>query len=102
MNEKLNYLLEHHYSLFHADCISRALHDDSISIDDFREGLKEIRFAEREGIDEYDPFDGCEHKFAVFNGRNQFLDYFDTLDDAIHYIEENEPKNELWTIDVEL
>lgn len=40
-------------------------------------------------------------KIAVFNDRNQFLDHFDTLDDAIRYIEENEPKNELWTIDVE-
>lgn len=41
-------------------------------------------------------------KFAVFNARNQLLDHFDALDDAMHYVEENEPKNELWTIDVEL
>ena len=38
--------------------------------------------------------------FAVFNGRNQFLADFDVLDDAIAYKDENEPKNELWSIEV--
>lgn len=39
-------------------------------------------------------------KFAVYNERNQFLADFDVLDDAIAYKKENEPKNELWTIEI--
>lgn len=39
-------------------------------------------------------------KFTVFNSRNQFLADFDVLDDAIAYKEENEPKNEIWSIEV--
>lgn len=38
--------------------------------------------------------------FGVFNARNQFLADFDVLDDAIAYKEENEPKNEIWSIEV--
>ena len=41
-------------------------------------------------------------KFFVYNGRNQFLADFDTLDDAISYKEENEPKNELFSIECEI
>ena len=41
-------------------------------------------------------------KFVVYNSRNQFLADFDTLDDAIHYKEENEPKNELFSIECEI
>ena len=41
-------------------------------------------------------------KFVVYNSRNQFLADFDTLDDAIYYKEENEPKNELFSIECEI
>lgn len=41
-------------------------------------------------------------KFVVYNGRDQLLAYFDILDDAIAYIEENEPKNELFSIECEI
>lgn len=41
-------------------------------------------------------------RFVVYNSRNQFLADFDTLDDAIYYKEENEPKNELFSIECEI
>lgn len=41
-------------------------------------------------------------KFVVYNGRNQSLADFDTLDEAICYKEENEPKNELFSIECEI
>lgn len=41
-------------------------------------------------------------KFVVYNGRDQLLAYFDILDDAIAYIEENEPKNELFSIECKI
>jgi hypothetical protein len=41
-------------------------------------------------------------KFVVYNSRNQFLAYFDVLDDAIYYKEENESKNELFSIECEI
>lgn len=41
-------------------------------------------------------------RFVVYNSRNQFLADFDTLDDAITYKEENEPKNELFSIKCEI
>lgn len=41
-------------------------------------------------------------KFVVYNGRSQFLADFDTLDEAIYYREENEPKNELFSIECEI
>jgi hypothetical protein len=41
-------------------------------------------------------------KFVVYNSRNQFLADFDVLDDAICYKEENEPKNELFSIECEI
>lgn len=50
MNEKLNYLLEYHYSLFYADCVNRGINDENISLEDFKTGLKKIRFAVREEI----------------------------------------------------
>lgn len=53
-----------------------------------------------ENLEEYDHFSDCERvKFAVFNERGQFLADFDVLDEAIYYKEENEPKNELWSIE---
>lgn len=45
---------------------------------------------------------GDNLKFIVYNSRNQFLADFDTLDDAIYYKEENEPKNELFSIECEI
>ena len=39
-------------------------------------------------------------KFGVFNARNQFLADFEVLDNAIAYKEENEPKNEIWSIEI--
>ena len=41
-------------------------------------------------------------KFVVYNSRNQFLADFDVLDDAIYYKEENETKNELFSIECEI
>ena len=41
-------------------------------------------------------------RFVVYNSRNQFLADFDTLDEAIYYKEENEPKNELFSIECEI
>ena len=41
-------------------------------------------------------------RFVVYNSRNQFLADFDALDDAIYYKEENEPKNELFSIECEI
>ena len=41
-------------------------------------------------------------KFVVYNSINQFLADFDVLDDAIYYKEENEPKNELFSIECEI
>jgi hypothetical protein len=41
-------------------------------------------------------------RFVVYNGRNQFLADFDVLDEAIYYMEENEPKNEMFSIECEI
>lgn len=41
-------------------------------------------------------------KFVVYNSRNQLLADFDVLNDAIYYKEENEPKNELFSIECEI
>lgn len=41
-------------------------------------------------------------RFVVYNSINQFLADFDTLDEAIYYKEENEPKNELFFIECEI
>ena len=47
MNEKLSWLLESHYNLFHADMIQRALNDDSISLQEFVDGCTAIDASER-------------------------------------------------------
>lgn len=39
--------------------------------------------------------------FCVYNDRNQFKEEFDWIEDALEYIEENEPKNEMWYIELE-
>ena len=41
-------------------------------------------------------------RFVVYNSRNQFLADFDTLNEAIYYKEENESKNELFSIECEI
>ena len=48
MEEKLSWLLQQKFNLFHADLISRALHDDSIDIFSFMEGFKEVERSERD------------------------------------------------------
>lgn len=55
--EKLAALLEYHYNLFHADLISRAITDGSISIDAFKEGIKDIGISEKfdDDTDEFIP-----------------------------------------------
>lgn len=40
------------------------------------------------------------YRVAVFNDRNQFLDDFESIEEAEDYINEHEPKNELWSIDL--
>ena len=47
MNEKLTYILEQKFNLFHADLISRAFFDESISFDQFVEGYNEIYYSEK-------------------------------------------------------
>lgn len=54
MNEKLMWLLEIHFNLFHSDLISRAFHDDNVSLEDFISGCEKIGLAE--GEDYYDEF----------------------------------------------
>ena len=51
MNDKLSWLLESHYNLFHADMIQRAMNDDSISIKDFVTGCVAIHTSERDTDD---------------------------------------------------
>jgi hypothetical protein len=55
MNEKIMWILESKYSLFHADLICRAMHDDSISLEDFINGCKKISESERDDVDEFVP-----------------------------------------------
>lgn len=49
---KLGWLLASHYNMFHADMISRALHDDSVTIQDFIHGCVSIVMAERDTDDD--------------------------------------------------
>lgn len=41
-------------------------------------------------------------KFVVYNDRDQPIADFDLLDNAIDYLEENEPKNGLYRIECEI
>lgn len=55
-NDKMKWLLESHYNLFHADMISRALYNASISLKDFILGCSGINVSERDGEnDEFTP-----------------------------------------------
>ena len=51
MQEKLSWLLQSHYNLFHADMIQRALNDDTISFKDFILGCVAIHTSERDTDD---------------------------------------------------
>ena len=56
MDEKLSWLLECHYNMFHADLIQRAMYDDSVSLLDFVTGCVAIQQNERNSDDdEYVP-----------------------------------------------
>lgn len=56
MNEKLSWLLQCHYNLFHADMIQRAMYDDSVSLLDFIVGCVAIHQSEKQSDDdEYTP-----------------------------------------------
>ena len=56
MNEKLSWLLDCHYNLFHSDLINRALHDDRVCFADFIKGCVDIHLAELDDDgDEYVP-----------------------------------------------
>ena len=52
MSDKLSWLLESHYNLFHADMIKRALGDDTISLKDFIEGCVAIHMSEKDTEDD--------------------------------------------------
>ena len=53
--EKINKLLSIHYNIFHADLITRAIHDDDMPIDVFERWCREIQKAELMRDDEYVP-----------------------------------------------
>lgn len=56
MEEKLNELLQQYFNLFHADMIQRAVMDDSITVDDFRTGVMQIKASEwQTDDDEFTP-----------------------------------------------
>lgn len=55
MYDKINALLKHHYNLFHSDMIYDAIMDNSISTEDFIQGIKTIGWAERNDEDEFVP-----------------------------------------------
>ena len=48
MQEKLSWLLQSHYNLFHADLIQRAMTDTNVSIKDFILGCVAIHTSERD------------------------------------------------------
>ena len=52
MNEKLIWLLDCHYNLFHAHLIGRALYDENVSLRDFITGCVSIHQSEKEGDDD--------------------------------------------------
>lgn len=52
MEEKLSWLLESNYNLFHADMISRAIYDDNVSLKDFIVGCAAIHISERDTDDD--------------------------------------------------
>lgn len=53
--EKVNSLLKLKYNIFHADLITRAIQDESISVDKFEIGCNLIAIAELQDKDEFVP-----------------------------------------------
>lgn len=51
MNEKLNWLLNTHYSHFHAEMIQRAMCSDNVPCVDFIRGCVDIYISERDRKD---------------------------------------------------
>ena len=51
MEEKLSWLLETHYNLFHADMISRAFFADGVSLETFIRGCVDVHMSERDSED---------------------------------------------------
>ena len=55
MEEKIKWLLEHKYNLFHADVINSALHNGKVTLENFRRGCVAIETAEENDDDEFEP-----------------------------------------------
>lgn len=53
--EKVNCILMRKYNIFHADLITRAIQDESISVDKFVIGCNLIGLAEEQDKDEFVP-----------------------------------------------
>lgn len=53
--EKVNSFLKRSYSIFHADLITRAIQDESISVEQFEIGYGLIAIAEQQDKDEFVP-----------------------------------------------
>ena len=53
--DKLLNILQQHFNLFHANLICRAVQDDTISVNDFKFGVKAIQDSEECGQDEFVP-----------------------------------------------
>lgn len=53
--EKVNSLLKMKYNIFHADLITRAIQDESISVRQFEIGCVLITIAEQQDKDEFVP-----------------------------------------------
>lgn len=53
--EKVNYILKRRYNIFHADLITRAIQDESISVDKFVIGCNLIGLSEEQDNDYFVP-----------------------------------------------
>ena len=53
--EKVNCFLKRKYNIFHADLITRAMQDESISVEQFEVGCYLIAIAEQQDKDEFVP-----------------------------------------------
>lgn len=53
--EKVNRFLKRKYNIFHADLITRAIQDESISVDKFEIGCIQTTIAELQSEDEFVP-----------------------------------------------
>jgi hypothetical protein len=55
IQEKVEWFLEQHFNMFHADLINRAIYDDSVSLEDFINGCRLIMETECGDDDEFVP-----------------------------------------------